>query len=233
MTNPPLLTDRNTLALHRARAARQPVSFLHDEAAFELEQRLAEVNKTFSAALWVGSAPPVLRSLLPDAPVIEDSERLDVEPSSFDLVVHCFGLHWADDPVGQLVQSRLALKPDGLFVGILFGGATLQELRAALAEAETRVLGGISPRVVPMADMRDLGGLLQRAGFALPVADSVKLNVRYPDLATLARDLRGMGEGNALADRHKAYVGRDFFNQVEAIYRDAFADGDALRPPHC
>jgi hypothetical protein len=122
----------------------------------------------------------------------------------------------------------LALKPDGLFLGILFGGATLQELRAVLAEAETRLTGGLSPRVLPMADLRDLGGLLQRAGLALPVADSRKWTVRYPDLATLVRDLRGMGEANALANRHRVIPPRALFETAESLYRSHFSDKDYL-----
>ena len=110
----------------------------------------------------------------------------------------------------------------------MFGGATLQELRAALAQAETTLTGGLSPRVLPMADIRDLGGLLQRAGLALPVADSRKLTVRYPDLATLIRDLRGMGETNALAARHRALPPRDLFTETERLYRQHFADDGYL-----
>ena len=203
MTRPPTLTDRTALALHRTRAARHPAFFLHEDAAGEIEERLAEINKSYTAPLFIGHATPPLRALFPDAPLIEDAEHLSAQPQAHDLILHAFGLHWADDPVGQLVQSRLALQPDGLFLGVMFGGATLQELRAALAQAETTLTGGLSPRVLPMADIRDLGGLLQRAGLALPVADSRKLTVRYPDLATLIRDLRGMGETNALAARHR------------------------------
>lgn len=224
MPDAPALTDRTALTQHRARALRQPALFLHEDAAIEIEERLAEVNKSFNAPLLVGHVTEPLKRLYPYAPVIEDSHRLDVGPQQHDLVVHAFGLHWADDPVGQIVQSRLALRPDGLFLGVMFGGATLHELRAALAEAETRMTGGLSPRVVPMADMRDLGGLLQRAGLALPVADSRKLTVRYRDLATLVHDLRGMGETNALASRHRAIPPRDLFDLAEDIYRSHYSD---------
>ena len=228
MPDAPILTDRNALGLHRARAARNPALFLHDEAAAEIEERLSEVNKSYNAPLLVGHVTPPLRALFPDAPVIDDTDRLPIAREAHDLVIHTFGLHWADDPVGQLVQSRLALQPDGLFLGIMFGGATLQELRAALAEAESQLTGGLSPRVLPMADIRDLGGLLQRAGLALPVADSAKLTVRYPDLATLIRDLRGMGETNALATRHKAIPPRRLFEETERLYRRHFSDESHL-----
>ena len=229
MSDAPRITDRNALALHRARAERQPALFLHEEAAIEVEERLAEVNKEYTAPLLVGHVTEPLRALFPDAPLIGDDEKLDTKREAHDLVLHAFGLHWADDPVGQMVQSRLALRPDGLFLGVMFGGATLQELRAALAETETRLMGGLSPRVLPMADIRDLGGLLQRAGLALPVADGRKLTVRYPDLATLIRDLRGMGETNALSTRHRKSVPRDFFPTLEEVYRTHFSDDGYLQ----
>lgn len=228
MPDAPTLTDRKALLLHRARSATQPALFLHEEAAFEIEERLAEVNKSFIAPLFVGHPTAPLRSLLPEAAVIDDTDRLSVAPSTHDLILHVFGLHWAEDPVGQLVQSRLALKPDGMFLGVLFGGATLQELRAVMAEAETRLTGGLSPRVLPMADMRDLGGLLQRAGLALPVADSRKWTVRYPDLGTLVRDLRGMGETNALAGRRRINPPRALFETAERLYHQHFSSDGYL-----
>ncbi|MEM7752008.1 MAG: SAM-dependent methyltransferase [Pseudomonadota bacterium] len=228
MSDRPTLTDRAALRQHRKRAQRQPALFLHEDAAIEIEERLGEVNKSFNAPLLVGHATEPVRALFPNAPLIEDNERLDVTPGVHDLVLHAFGLHWADDPIGQIVQSRLGLQPDGLFLGVMFGGATLQELRASLAEAETRLSGGLSPRVVPMADMRDLGGLLQRAGLALPVADSRKLTVRYPNLPALVRDLRGMGEANALAARHRTPPPRTFVTAVEDIYRAHYSDGGYL-----
>lgn len=227
MTGASPLTDRAALARHRARAARAPALFLHDEAAIEIEERLTEVNKAFTAPVLIGHVTPPLARLFPDAPVHDDTDRLTLA-GDHDLVIHAFGLHWADDPVGQMVQSRLALVPDGMFLAVLFAGATLQELRAALAEAETRLTCGLSPRVLPMADIRDLGGLVQRAGLALPVADSRKLTVRYPDLATLFRDLRGMGETNALAARHKAVPPRSLFRVTEDIYRQNFSDDGYL-----
>ena len=228
MSGAPTLTDRIALLAHRRRAASHPALFLHEEAAAEVQERLAEVNKSFNAPLLVGHATPPMTALFPGAPVIADDAELDIERGAHDLVIHTFGLHWADDPVGQLVQSRLALVPDGLFLGILFGGETLKELRAALAEAETRVANGLSPRILPMADMRDTGALLQRAGFALPVADNARLTVRYPDLATLVRDLRGMGETNALASRIRKPATRALFAEAERLYRAHFADDTHL-----
>lgn len=228
MTGTPNLTDRKALAQNRTRAAAAPQLFLHEEAAFEVQERLDEVNKSFTSPLLIGNVTAPLRALFPTAPVIQDADRLNITPAAHDLALHCFGLHWAGDPVGQLVQSRLALAPDGLFLGVLFGGATLHELRASLAQAETKLSGGLSPRVLPMADLRDLGGLIQRAGLALPVADSRKITVRYPSLAALARDLRGMGENNALAQRLRTPAKRALFTEAEHIYRTNFSDGDYL-----
>lgn len=226
MTEPRELTDRKTLALHRARALTAPELFLHEEAAVEVEERLAEVNKAFSAPVLIGHATAPFLSRFPQALRVTDDRTLDISPGTFDLALHIFGLHWASDPVGQLVQSRLALNSDGLLLAVCFGGATLQELRASLAEAETQLTGGMSPRVLPMADLRDLGGLLQRAGLALPVADSRKLTVRYKNLNSLARDLRGMGETNALTDRTRTPTSPALFRLAEEIYRDNFSDND-------
>ncbi|MCV6591715.1 MAG: SAM-dependent methyltransferase [Silicimonas sp.] len=224
MSRTPKLTDRKALETHRARAARAPVTFLHEVVAEALTERLGEVNKTFKKPLLVGHITPPFVQAFPDAPRIDDAPELVITKAAQDLVLHLFGLHWADDPVGQMVQSRLALAPDGLFIGVMFGGATLNELRSAMAEAEAKLTGGLSPRILPMGDLRDLGGLLQRAGFALPVADSETYRVRYPNLAKLTTDLRGMGETNALADRLRTPANRAFFAETETIYRQNFSD---------
>ncbi|OZA09475.1 MAG: SAM-dependent methyltransferase, partial [Rhodobacterales bacterium 17-64-5] len=139
-------------------------------------------------------------------------------------------LHWANDPVGQLVQCRRALRPDGWFAGLMFAGQTLDELRACLAQAETEVTGGLSPRVLPMGEIRDLGGLLQRAGFALPVADSFTTTVRYRDAFHLMRDLRAMGEGNAMAARLRHPTRRAVFLRAAALYQQTYAGPDGLIP---
>lgn len=226
MTGTPQITDTDALRRQRQRAARDPVLFLHQEAAAEVQERLAEVNKAFTSPLLIGHATSPLAALFPDAPKIPDDPTLAAGRAAHDLVLHSFALHWADDPVGQMIQSRLALRPDGLFLGILFGGSTLNELRTSLAEAETRLTGGLSPRVLPMADLRDLGGLIGRAGLALPVADSVKLTVRYSTLARLLHDLRGMGEANALLTRHRRTPPRALFRVAEDVYRTHFSDTD-------
>ncbi|AZB53979.1 methyltransferase domain-containing protein [Cereibacter sphaeroides] len=214
----PILTDRPALARHRTRACRAPALFLHEEAAREVEERLSEVNRRFTAPAVVTAFPEVWRDRLPNARIVTDAEELALDPGAHDLVIHALAMHWSNDPVGQLVQSRRALRPDGLFLGLLFGGRTLSELRIALAEAEAAVTGGLSPRVLPMAEIRDLGALLQRAGFALPVADSLVREVRYRDTLHLMRDLRAMGETNALEARLRRPSRRALFAEAEARY---------------
>jgi hypothetical protein len=140
-------------------------------------------------------------------------------------VIHALALHWADDPVGQVVQAARALRSDGLFIATLFGGQTLAPLRAALAEAEAEATGGLSPRVLPMAEIRDAGAILQRAGLALPVADMVPFDLDYPSPLALMRDLRAMGEGNALAGRLRRPTRRAVI--VDAAARYAAACGNA------
>ncbi len=198
----PALTDRPALARQRRRAAAAgPALFLHDLVVAEVQDRLIEVNRTFTRPAVVTAWPGPWQAALPGAVMVSDAPVLALEPGAHDLVIHALALHWADDPVGQIVQCRRALCPDGLFLGALFAGRTLAGLRAHLAEAEIAETGGLSPRVLPMADIRDLGALLQRAGLALPVADSLTQEVRYRDAWHLMADLRAMGEGNALAAR--------------------------------
>lgn len=216
MTQPAELTDRKALARNRARA--QGDLFLHRIAREELSLRLAEVNRRFTAPAIVTGLPQVWADFLPGAEVVEDAPTLDLQPEAHDLVIHAMALHWASDPVGQMVQARRALCPDGLFLGVCVGGQTLAVLRAALAQAEIELCGGLSPRVLPMAEIRDLGALLQRAGFALPVADMLGQDVAYRDFLSLCRDLRVMGEGNALAARHRRPTPRKLFTRAAEIY---------------
>lgn len=220
---PPLLTDRRALSLHRARAT---AFFLQDEVVAEIHERLSEVNRTFTDPVVVTGFP----HLWPDMRCIADDEMLALTPGAQDLVINALTLHWANDPVGQLVQCRRALRPDGLFIGMMFGGQTLHELRACLAEAEAEVTGGLSPRVLPMAEIRDLGALLQRAGFALPVADAFTKTVRYRDALHLMRDLRAMGEGNALQARLRRPTGRRVLLRAAHIYHERFGGADGRIP---
>ena len=216
------LTDSAALTRQRARARD---TFLRDRVAADLHERLQEVNRTFTAPVIVTPTPAVWSGLI-DAPTVPDAEVLALEEGAHDLLIHDLSLHWANDPVGQLVQSRRALRPDGLFLGTLFGGQTLHELRSCLAQAEARVTGGLSPRIAPMGEIRDLGGLLHRAGFALPVADSDTIRVTYPGAFALMHDLRAMGETNALAARLRRPTRRAVFEAAAALYADHFAGPD-------
>lgn len=228
MQSPPKLTDRAALIRNRRRARQSggPALFLQNEAVSEVKERLSLVNRTFRSPAVITGWPEVWEGVLPDVKPVEDTELLDLEAGAHDLVIHGMALHWADDAVAQLIQARRALKPDGLFLAALPGGQTLCELRTALAESEAKLRGGISPRVVPMAEIRDLGSLLQRAGFALPVADSVTHKVTYFGLPELMRDLRLMGESNAMAARSRSFTQRDLFIEAERRYRDALHGSD-------
>jgi SAM-dependent methyltransferase len=199
------LTDRSALARHRERAS---ALFLREAVADEVQDRLAEVNRRFTAPAVVTPFPDLWRARLPGARIVPDEEVLDLPEGAQDLVIHDLCLHWADDPVGQLVQCSRALQPDGLLMATLFGGLTLADLRVALAEAEVEATGGLSPRVAPMGEVRDLGNLLGRAGLALPVADVTPFDVSYADAFALMRDLRAMGESNALEARLRHFSRR-------------------------
>lgn len=223
----PLLTDRAALERARARARRiGPALFLHEAAAEELQFRVSGINRTFREIAIVTAFPAPWQKIWPEARIVPDADHLDLGDEPLDLVIHAMALHWANDPVGQLVQSLRALKPDGLMLAVCLGGQSLHELRASLAEAEVRVTGGLSPRVLPMGEIRDLGALLQRAGFALPVADLLPLRASYRDLTHLAADLRAMGEVNALSARPRHASRRAIFTAAQDIYTAAFPAED-------
>lgn len=231
MTQTPTLTDRNALELHRARAGGPDSWFVHDFAIQSLSERLKEVNRRFTQPAIIGwRADAWATALGLEAKAFADNDALGLPENEYDLIIHALCLHWADDPVGQLVQMRRALRPDGLMIAILFADQTLANLRASLTEAEIALTGGVSPRVLPMADIRDLGALLQRAGFALPVADVDSLNVNYSSANRLFADLRGMGETNALAHRHKAFAPKELFKKTTEIYRSNFGTNEGLLP---
>ncbi|HMS93816.1 MAG TPA: methyltransferase domain-containing protein [Tabrizicola sp.] len=230
MPLPPPLVDLAGLARQRHRARSHPgheaALFLHRLAADDLQERLLEVNRRFTNHALIAGFSDFWRGRFAEARVLDPQDALPFAPGAQDLVIHALALHWANDPLGQLIQCRRALKPDGLFLGVMFGGQTLQELRASLAEAEAQVAGGLSPRVLPMGEIRDLGALMQRAGFALPVADSVTQTVHYPDFAALMSELRAMGETNALAARPRHFTRRTVLTRAEAIYHANFPAPD-------
>jgi SAM-dependent methyltransferase len=221
MTSSMPLTDSKSLLMHRARAVAKGL-FLHDLVSDEVQDRIGMVNRTFNSAAIVSGFPKYWANNLPNAVSVQDDETLDLPQSAYDIVVHALCLQWANDPVGQIIQCRRALKPDGLFLAATFGGETLHELRSCLGQAEIEVTGGLSPRVAPMGEIRDMGGLLQRAGLALPVADSHTTNVVYRDIWHLMHDLRGMGETNALSTRLRSGTRKKVFMRANELYQATF-----------
>ena len=247
------LFDRRAWRRHRERAARQGcVDFLHVEIAERLIDRLDDVGRRFRTALDLGSHHGGLAQALAHRPGIElvvaaepalgflsqtagprvaaDPELVPFRDASFDLVVSALVLHWVADLPGALIQLRRTLKPDGLLLAAMLGGGTLAELRTALVEAELAEEGGISPRVSPTADLADAASLLQRAGFAMPVADADTITVTYPDMLALLRDLRHMGETNALAERRRTPLRRATLARAAAIYAERFGAVDGHIP---
>ena len=223
MTSTPQLVDRTALLRNRARAKADAL-FLHDTVADEIHERLIEVNRTFKSIAVVTGFPDFWRARYPDATIVADDDTLALEPGAHDLILHTMALHWANDPVGQLVQCRHALQPDGLLLATCLGGQTLHELRASLAEAEAKITGGLSPRIAPMGEIRDLGALLQRAGFALPVADGMALTASYANAFHLMHDLRKMGENNALTGRPRHATRRSILTEASSIYAANFSN---------
>jgi NADH dehydrogenase [ubiquinone] 1 alpha subcomplex assembly factor 5 len=252
-SHPLMLFDRPAWRRHRERAARQgAIDFLHVEIVKRLIDRLDHIPRWFSAALDVGAQSGALSRALAARPGIEcvvsldpaigflsntrgvpvagDPELLPFAAQSFDLALSALTLHWAADLPGALVQLRRVLKPDGLLLAAMFGGATLVELRGALIEAELAEEGGVSPRVSPTADLADIAALLQRAGFAMPVADADTITATYPDITALMRDLRGMGETNALTARRKGTMRRATLARAAAIYHERHRRADGRIP---
>ena len=222
MTAPVQLTDTKALARFRARATTQGM-FLQESAADEIQDRLGLVNRSFKSPAVVTPFPDVWANRLKNAKIVSDSETLELNAADHDLVIHAASLHWSNDPVGQLIQCRRSLRPDGLMIAATLGGQTLDELRRVLGQSEISVTGGLSPRIVPMGEIRDLGALLQRAGFALPVADSVPLSVEYRDMWHLMHDLRQMGETNALNTRLRRIPPRALFQEAARLYQSTFS----------
>lgn len=257
MTAPPRLFDRalRRLRLNRAAAGYAQADFLHRRAAADIAERLEAIMRNFDlaadlcahagafgealaqseAAKRVGllieadlSAPMLAGRAGPC--VVLDEEALPFADESLDLAVSTLGLHWTNDVVGALIQVRRALKSDGLFIGAFLGGPTLTELRQSLVAAEIEILGGAGSRVSPFADSAQAAGLLQRAGFAQPVADVDRLTVTYDHPLKLLADLRTMGETNALAERHPRRLTRALLDRTFEIYAQRFAGPDGRVP---
>lgn len=252
-----LVFDRAAVRAHRERAAaRWPQhDFLKREVADRLLDRLRDVTRRFARALDLGCHGGTLAELLPEVggvgalvqadlspamarraaangrpTLVADEEALPFAPHSFDLALSVLSLHWVNDLPGTLIQVNRCLKPDGLFLGALLGGDSLHELRVALMEAETELAGGLSPRISPFAEVRDCGGLLQRAGFALPVVDSDTITVTYADPLALMRELRGMGEANAVRERRRGGTPAALFARAAERYAERFAQPDGRIP---
>ena len=228
----PVIFDRRLLRARLARAAAiGPATFLLDRVADDIAERLSAVLRRFDIAADLGTPTDAVRRAIADrvgaiAAVVADEEALPFREASLDLVVSALVLQFVNDLPGTLIQVRRALKPDGLFLAAMIGGESLAELRAAFAEAEAEVEGGVSPRVAPFADLRDLGALLQRAGFALPVTDIDRITVRYASPLALMHDLRRMGAGNALTERRRTPLRRATLRRVLEVYAERFSDPD-------
>ncbi len=247
MSGSPVLFDRSLLRQRRLRARRgAPVTFLVRHVAADLVERLSVVKRSFAVAADIGTPTSELRDLMRREKaadtiigidtlvpvkdnariIVADEEALPFADASLDLAVSALALQWVNDLPGTLTQIRRALKPDGLFLAALLGGETLTELRQSFAAAEAEIDGGVSPRVAPFADMRDIGSLLQRAGFALPVVDVDRLIVRYDTPFGLMQDLRGMGATNLLVERRRTPLKRATLQRMTQIYAERFSDPD-------
>ena len=235
--------DRSVLLRHaaRARPAWTQHDFLWAHTARQLRDRLLDMRRDFPHAIEWGAAPMVfdrdirlakkvetVSEIIADDAVLpfgaEDIELFPAQPQSCDIIVAHNQLHWVNDVPGVLVQMRRALKPDGVLLGSFFGGDTLYELRQSIAAVELEMYGGMSPRLSPFATLQDAAALLQRTGFALPVADQDRMTITYKDVPSMVRDLRGMGQTHAVVKRDKRIVRRDFWPRVDAYYREHFSD---------
>jgi SAM-dependent methyltransferase len=230
----PILFDRPLLRARQKRAMRAPATFLLDRVAEDAAERLQAVLREFNNAADIGTPGDQLRNALAgrlgqlariDLPDSE-SEPLALQPEQLDLAVSALAFQFVNDLPGVLAQIRRALKPDGFLLAAMIGGDTLTELRQSFAAAEAELEGGVSPRVVPFADLRDVGALLQRAKFALPVTDVDRIVVRYASAFALMADLRRMGATNVLVERRRTPSRRATMLRMAQIYGERFADAD-------
>ncbi|SDO07712.1 methyltransferase domain-containing protein [Afipia sp. GAS231] len=232
-TTAPRLFDRTLLRARMDRAQRAgPVTFLLDRVVEDMADRLQAVTRGFSDVAEIGSPGELLRRPIADrfASIsridLDESEMLPLEPETLDLALSALALQFVNDLPGVLAQIRRALKPDGLLLAAMIGGDTLTELRQSFAAAEAECEGGVSPRVAPFADLRDVGSLLQRAGFALPVTDVDSLVVRYDNAFALMADLRAMGATNVMVERRRMPTRIATMLRMSEIYASRFSDPD-------
>jgi SAM-dependent methyltransferase len=234
-TAAPILFDRALLRMRQGRALRfGPATFLLDRVVEDMEERLHAVLRNFAEVADIGTPGEVLRqpardrfkSLVHIGLEKFEQETLPFQPESLDLVLSALAFQFVNDLPGVLAQIRRVLKPDGLLLAAMIGGDTLTELRQSFASAEAECEGGISPRVAPFADLRDVGALLQRAGFALPVTDVDRIVVRYDSAFALMQDLRRMGATNILVERRRTPTRRATMLRMAQIYGERFADPD-------
>ncbi len=211
-------TQRRLSCVRAMKSAKQDSFFLHDWAARDIADRLKDIKRSFTSPYTLDRY----------ADTVCDDEVLPIEPGTHDLITSNLYLHTLNDLPGMLIQIRRTLKPNGLFIGAMMGGETLHELRHAMTQAEMDLRGGLSPRVAPFADKQQMGELMQRAGYALPVIDSDIITVTYRDFYKLLHDLRHMGENNMLAARSKSFTPRTLFSRTQEIYRDLYSDADGL-----
>ncbi len=231
----PILFDRPLLRARQQRARRgEPATFLLDRVAEDGAERLQAVLRKFQDAADIGTPGDQFRQALAgrfgqlaqiDLPDIE-SEPLALRPEQLDLAVSALAFQFVNDLPGVLAQIRRALKPDGFLLAAMLGGDTLTELRQSFAVAEAELEGGVSPRVAPFADLRDVGSLLQRAKFALPVTDVDRIVVRYASAFALMADLRRMGATNVLVERRRTPSRRATLVRMAQVYGERFADSD-------
>jgi SAM-dependent methyltransferase len=234
-TAAPVLFDRALLRVRQTRAGKLgAATFLLDRVVDDAVERLGAVKRTFHAGIDLATPDDQLCRALSgqvaalaavELPQI-DSNPLQLAAESIDLAVSLLALQFVNDLPGVLAQVRRALKPDGLLLAAMIGGDTLTELRQSFAAAEAEIEGGASPHVSPFADLRDVGGLLQRAGFALPVTDLDRVVVRYDNAFALMQDLRRMGATNVLVERRKLPTRRATMLRMAQIYGERFADAD-------
>jgi SAM-dependent methyltransferase len=231
---PPALFDRALLAQRQARAWKLgPETFLLDRVAEDFGDRLQAVTRNFADVADVATPGGLLGGPIAErftsvarVDLASGSETLPLQPESLDLAVSALAFQFINDLPGVLAQIRRALRPDGLLLAAMIGGDTLTELRQSFAAAEAECEGGVSPRVAPFADLRDIGGLLQRAGFALPVTDVDRVVVRYANAFALMADLRRMGATNVLVERRRTPTRRATMVRMAQIYGERFADPD-------